>query len=176
MKMAYLILSLIGSATFGSGMAYAVTPGQASQQSSVEGTGSPNGPSQETEHVASDERRTPHATVSTRPQNRLNRFDKNPGLNSGVLTTTHGFNRFHNNRENSITAGRAARASGAQNGNISAPVRKSPSLVLPMVPAPYVRHRAPNPAMVNGSVNSAHRSTGAINGTRMDRVLRSQSR
>jgi len=53
--------------------------------------------------------------------------------------------------------------------NNALPIR-SPSVVRPAVASlNNIRHRGPNPAVVGGSANSGSRSTGAINGTRMNR-------
>ncbi len=156
MKHIFLMLLLIVSLTFGSRIAFAVVADRASQQTSADTAAAPSGHAQEPEHATSrDDRHKAQGTASVRQINQLH---------TSREKSTHG---------NPVRrTGSTAKEASVQNATNSTTVFRSPSLVRPTTPAVTARHHAPNPAVVNGSANSASGNTGAINGTRMNQSLR----
>jgi hypothetical protein len=71
----------------------------------------------------------------------------------------------------SIKFGIAERGGLIPNGSVSSALPARPSIALRSAAPPLnnVRHRGPNPAVVGGSANFHGSSTGAVNGTQMNR-------
>jgi hypothetical protein len=170
MKIAYLILALFVAAGFTSRAAYAVADDQASKDAEHvapdKGGQKPPGKASAGEKKRSDRpSRKPVVTKPPAAANRTNSFHHNPGDPTSVAAP--GLPQPGSTRPQAIV----------QNGTNNAQAFRSPSLNRPTAPAfRNSPHRGPNPAAVSGAVNSAHRSTGAINGTSMNRPSRSLSR
>jgi hypothetical protein len=84
-------------------------------------------------------------------------------------------NAINSHRPDSDKSGGAANGGLVRNEpvNNALPVRPTSAVRAPVASLNpslnTVRHRGPNPAVVSGSANSLSRTTGAINGTRMNR-------
>ena len=170
MKIAYLVLALFVAAASTSGTAYAVAGYQASKDFEHVAPGDrgqkPPGKASAGEKTGPDRpSRKPVVTKPPAAANRTNSIRRAPGGPTSVAAP--GLRQ----------PGGTQPQANVQNGTNNAQAFRSPSLNRPTPPAfGKSPHRGPNPAAVNGAVNSAHRSTGAINGTSMNRPLRSQPR
>jgi hypothetical protein len=185
-KILFPILTVVAAASLGPRMVCALAPDQAARQESAEGGA---GNSHEAKNGASaNDGQKSHRTAADGVRRRPTSSGKKPGV-SQVHPTTPNRSRVYNNPAGSASGSAADVHAWSSNRTGSTPLQgivpngtnntqsfRSPSVPLPASPAFNARHPTPNPPAVSGTVNSAHRSTGAISGTSMNRPLRSHSR